>query len=42
MNQISTHKFDTTRAEEYEIQSRIGLAGYDACHELASCLLSAT
>jgi tRNA (cmo5U34)-methyltransferase len=34
-------KFDPARASEYETQSRIGLAGYDACHELAACLLSA-
>jgi tRNA (cmo5U34)-methyltransferase len=34
-------KFDTARAEEYAVQSRIALAGYDACHELAACLLSA-
>lgn len=26
---------------EYETQSRIALAGYDACHELSACLLSA-
>lgn len=37
----SATKFDTSRAEEYQIQSRIGLAGYDACHELAACLLAA-
>ncbi|MDB5806601.1 MAG: tRNA (Cmo5U34)-methyltransferase [Betaproteobacteria bacterium] len=35
-------KFDPSRAAEYEKQSRIGLAGYDACHELAACLLAAT
>jgi tRNA (cmo5U34)-methyltransferase len=34
-------KFDPVRAAEYEQQSRIALAGYDACHELAACLLSA-
>ncbi|TNE34902.1 MAG: class I SAM-dependent methyltransferase [Alphaproteobacteria bacterium] len=34
-------KFDTARAEEYGRQSRIGLAGYDACHELSACMLSA-
>ena len=37
----SAAKFDSARAEEYETQSRIALAGYDACHELAACLLSA-
>lgn len=34
-------KFDASRAAEYERQSRIALAGYEACHELAACLLSA-
>lgn len=34
-------KFDAERAAEYERQSRIALAGYEACHELAACLLSA-
>ncbi|KAA0697673.1 class I SAM-dependent methyltransferase [Neorhizobium sp. P12A] len=34
-------KFDASRAGEYLTQSRIALAGYDACHELAACLLSA-
>lgn len=34
-------KFDVARAAEYERQSRIGLAGYEACRELAACLLSA-
>lgn len=34
-------KFDAGRAGEYEEQSRIGLAGYDACHELAACVLAA-
>lgn len=38
----SAAKFDPSRAAEYEKQSRIGLAGYDACHELAACLLAAT
>jgi tRNA (cmo5U34)-methyltransferase len=38
----SASKFDETRAAEYAVQSRIALAGYDACHELAACLLSAT
>lgn len=37
----SAAKFDTDRANEYAAQSRIALAGYDACHELAACLLSA-
>lgn len=34
-------KFDPSRAGEYEQQSRIALAGYDACHELAACMLAA-
>lgn len=34
-------KFDADRAADYGIQSRIALAGYDACHELAACLLAA-
>src|SRR3954451_13345879 len=34
-------KFDASRAAEYEQQSRIALAGYDACHELAACMLAA-
>ncbi|MEJ8810383.1 class I SAM-dependent methyltransferase [Variovorax ureilyticus] len=37
-----TAKFDHSRASEYETQSRIALAGYDACHELSACLLSAS
>jgi tRNA (cmo5U34)-methyltransferase len=35
-------KFDPARADEYAAQSRIALAGYDACHELAACLLAAS
>jgi tRNA (cmo5U34)-methyltransferase len=35
-------KFDTTRANEYGRQSRIALAGYDACHDLAACMLAAS
>lgn len=35
-------KFDGARAAEYEQQSRIALAGYDACHELTACVLAAT
>jgi tRNA (cmo5U34)-methyltransferase len=34
-------KFDPARASEYQAQSRIALAGYDACHELAACMLAA-
>lgn len=34
-------KFDTQRADDYAVQSRTALAGYDACHEVAACLLSA-
>lgn len=37
----AAQKFDPARAGEYEKQSRIALAGYDACHELAACLLAA-
>ncbi|MFJ7141418.1 MAG: class I SAM-dependent methyltransferase [Pseudomonas protegens] len=35
-------KFDTARADEYARQSRIALAGYDACHDLAACMLAAS
>ncbi|MBB2972915.1 class I SAM-dependent methyltransferase [Mesorhizobium sp. RMAD-H1] len=35
-------KFDPSRAAEYERQSRIALAGYDACHDLAACMLAAS
>ncbi|GAB2894203.1 SAM-dependent methyltransferase [Paralcaligenes ginsengisoli] len=38
----STTKFDPSRAGEYEQQSRIALTGYDACHELAACMLAAS
>ncbi len=37
----SAAKFDPARAAEYGQQSRIALAGYDACHELAACVLAA-
>ena len=37
----SAKKFDPARAGEYELQSRIALAGYEACHELAACMLAA-
>jgi tRNA (cmo5U34)-methyltransferase len=37
----ATQKFDPARANEYQVQSRIALAGYDACHELAACMLAA-
>ncbi len=38
----SSHaKFDPSRAGEYAEQARIALAGYDACHELSACILSA-
>jgi tRNA (cmo5U34)-methyltransferase len=37
----AAQKFDPTRANEYQAQSRIALAGYDACHELAACMLAA-
>lgn len=41
MTQSSARKFDAARAGEYASQSRIALAGYDACHELSACMLSA-
>lgn len=41
MDADSARKFDPARAGEYERQSRIALAGYDACHELAACMLAA-
>lgn len=41
MDQPSHSKFDTSRAAEYARQARIGLAGYDACHELSACILGA-
>ena len=41
MSRSSHLKFDNSRAEEYGRQARIGLAGYDACHELCACILSA-
>jgi tRNA (cmo5U34)-methyltransferase len=41
MTEESAAKFDTSRAGEYARQSRIGLAGYDACHDLSACMLSA-
>jgi tRNA (cmo5U34)-methyltransferase len=37
----SARKFDPARAGEYEQQSRIALAGYEACHELAACVMAA-
>lgn len=41
MTQDSAAKFDASRAGEYAEQARIGLAGYDACHELSACMLAA-
>lgn len=38
----SAEKFDTARANEYGRQSRIALAGYDACHDLVACMLAAS
>ncbi|MDO9712226.1 class I SAM-dependent methyltransferase [Paracraurococcus lichenis] len=38
----AAQKFDPARANEYQAQSRIALAGYDACHELSACMLTAT
>lgn len=42
MTKSSHAKFDVLRANEYGQQARIGLAGYDACHELSACILSAS
>ncbi|WP_205926101.1 class I SAM-dependent methyltransferase [Rhizobium sp. P38BS-XIX] len=42
MTENSAAKFDRSRADEYGRQSRIALAGYDACHELSACMLSAS
>jgi tRNA (cmo5U34)-methyltransferase len=42
MTTSSAQKFDTSRAAEYAEQSRIALAGYDACHELTACVLAAS
>lgn len=41
MSKDPAAKFDPSRAGEYEQQSRIALAGYDACHELSACMLAA-
>jgi tRNA (cmo5U34)-methyltransferase len=38
----SAEKFDASRANEYARQSRIALAGYDACQDLAACMLAAS
>jgi tRNA (cmo5U34)-methyltransferase len=35
-------KFNVSRASQYETESRIALAGYEACHELAACMLTAS
>lgn len=37
----SAAKFDPARAGDYDRQSRIALAGYEACHELTACILAA-
>ncbi|AJY32317.1 class I SAM-dependent methyltransferase [Burkholderia thailandensis] len=37
-----TAKFDSSRAAEYAEQSRIALAGYDACHDLCACMLASS
>lgn len=42
MQSTSAKKFDAARANEYAQQSRIALAGYDACHDLAACMLAAS
>ena len=39
MPNSSSSKFDKSRADEYGRQSRIALAGYDACHELCASML---
>ena len=36
---VAAQKFDSARANEYQAQSRIALAGYDACHELSACMV---
>jgi tRNA (cmo5U34)-methyltransferase len=41
MTSESSTKFDAARAGEYAAQSRIALAGYEACHELSACMLAA-
>ena len=41
MTSSSAAKFDPARAADYAEQSRIALAGYDACHALSACMLSA-
>lgn len=41
MSQDPAAKFDASRAGEYAHQSRVALAGYDACHELSACILAA-
>jgi tRNA (cmo5U34)-methyltransferase len=42
MSDAAVAKFDATRAAEYDRQSRIALAGYEACHELTACVLAAS
>ncbi len=42
MTGSSSSKFDQSRGDEYGRQSRIALAGYDACHELCACMLAAS
>ena len=41
-NPDAVQKFDASRAGEYARQSRIALAGYEACHELVACMLAAS
>lgn len=38
----AAEKFDSSRANEYGRQSGIALAGYDACQDLAACMLAAS
>jgi tRNA (cmo5U34)-methyltransferase len=38
----SAGHFDAIHAGNYEKKNRIALAGYEACHELAACMLAAS
>ena len=41
MSPDAAKKFDPSRAAEYDRQARVGLAGYEAMHELGACCLAA-
>lgn len=41
MTESASGKFSGKRADDYAVQSRIALAGYDACQQLGACILSA-